>query len=123
MVDQRNLGNRLWQLKKKTHQDANVEQSDNLVYIGLGFLTLGLIFGALWAKEAWGSYWTWDPKETWAFITWAVYLAYLHYRHHHPKKIKKQYWLLTLAFIVLLICWFGVNYLPTAQNSVHTYTR
>jgi ABC-type transport system involved in cytochrome c biogenesis permease subunit len=44
--------------------------ADNLVYLGFGFLTLGLLFGALWAKQAWGHYWTWDPKETWAFLTW-----------------------------------------------------
>ena len=43
---------------------------DNLVYVGLGFMTIGMLFGALWAKEAWGHYWAWDPKETWAAITW-----------------------------------------------------
>lgn len=97
--------------------------ADNLVYIGTSFLTLGLLFGALWAKEAWGHYWTWDPKETWAFLTWAGYILYIHYRFYHPKEDKKAMYLLASAFIVLLICWFGVNYLPTAQNSVHTYTN
>ncbi len=86
-------------------------------------LTLGLLFGALWAKEAWGHYWTWDPKETWAFLTWTGYILYIHYRFYHPREDKKAMYLLASAFMVLLICWFGVNYLPTAQNSVHTYTN
>ena len=60
--------------------------ADNLVYIGFGFLTLGLVFGAFWAKEAWGHYWTWDPKETWAMITWMAYLLYIHYRLKHKKE-------------------------------------
>ena len=94
---------------------------DNLVYIGFSFLTLGLLFGAIWAKEAWGHYWTWDPKETWAFITWMAYLIYIHFRYFHPKKVRTPLWVLALAFVVLLIAWFGVNYLPSAQNSVHVY--
>ncbi|MFP4367096.1 MAG: cytochrome c biogenesis protein CcsA [Bacteroidales bacterium] len=96
--------------------------ADNLVYIGFAFLTLGLIFGAVWAKEAWGHYWTWDPKETWAFITWLAYLLYIHYRYFHPKRVKQPLWILAFAFIVLLVAWFGVNYLPSAQNSVHVYS-
>ena len=95
--------------------------ADNFVYLGFSFLTMGLLFGALWAKEAWGHYWTWDPKETWAFITWTAYLIYIHYRFKHFKNQKQAMWILIIAFILLLICWFGVNYLPTAQNSVHTY--
>ncbi len=96
--------------------------ADHLVNVGTAFLTLGLLFGALWAKEAWGHYWTWDPKETWAFITWLSYMVYIHYRHFHPKKENVALWTLAIAFIVLLICWFGINYLPSAQMSVHTYT-
>jgi len=94
---------------------------DNLVYIGFAFLTFGLLFGALWAKEAWGHYWTWDPKETWAFLTWLVYLLFIHYRYFYPNRKKNALWLLSLAFVILLLCWFGINALPTAQNSVHTY--
>ncbi len=97
--------------------------ADNLVYIGFAFLTLGLLFGALWGKEAWGHYWTWDPKETWAFLTWIGYLAYMHHRIHRPKQVCASLWILSIAFVVLLICWYGVNYLPSAANSVHTYTR
>lgn len=97
--------------------------ADNLVYIGFSFLTLGLLFGALWAKEAWGHYWTWDPKEIWAFLTWMGYLIYIHYRYFHAHKTKQALAILALAFVVLLVCWFGVNYLPVANTSVHTYTQ
>ncbi|RXP49321.1 cytochrome C assembly protein [Lutibacter sp. HS1-25] len=97
--------------------------ADNLVYIGFAFLTLGLLFGALWAKEAWGHYWTWDPKEVWAFLTWMGYLIYIHYRYFHSQKTTQALTILALAFVVLLVCWFGVNYLPVANTSVHTYTQ
>ena len=96
--------------------------ADNLVYIGFAFLTFGLLFGALWAKEAWGHYWTWDPKETWALITWMVYLLYIHFRFRHKASERIPLWLLVIAMTVVLICWFGVNYLAVAGNSVHTYT-
>ena len=87
------------------------------------FLTFGLLFGALWAKEAWGHYWTWDPKETWAFITWLGYLVYLHHKYNHRESKPLQSFIIVgVSFILLLICWFGVNYLPTAQMSVHTYS-
>lgn len=100
-----------------------IQMADNLVYLGFSFLTLGLLFGAIWAKQAWGHYWTWDPKETWAFITWMFYLVYIHYRFRHAAEHKKAMAVLALAFVILLVCWFGVNYLPSAQNSVHIYSR
>ncbi|PKP02818.1 MAG: cytochrome C assembly protein [Bacteroidetes bacterium HGW-Bacteroidetes-6] len=104
----------------KRHVES-LKDADNMVYLGFAFLTLGLVFGALWAKSAWGNYWTWDPKETWAFITWMSYLAYIHFRYYHPEKKTTAVWILALAFVFLIVCWFGVNYLPSAQNSVHTY--
>lgn len=111
----------LYYVKKKNDLGI-LELGDNLVYIGFSFLTLGLLFGALWAKEAWGHYWTWDPKETWAFLTWMGYLLFIHYRHRHPKQYLSPMWILAFSFVILLIAWFGVNYLPSAQQSVHTYT-
>ena len=106
-------------------KDEKFEQAirltDNVVYFGFSFLTLGLLFGALWAKKAWGHYWTWDPKETWAFITWVAYLIYIHYRHQSNKKDRSPAYILLFAFVLLMICWFGVQYLPSASNSVHTY--
>jgi ABC-type transport system involved in cytochrome c biogenesis permease subunit len=102
-------------------QISHLAQADLLVYLGFSFLTLGLVFGALWAKEAWGHYWTWDPKETWALLTWLFYLVYIHFRYHRPGNKLIHSWVLTLSFIVLLGCWFGINYLQVGQNSVHTY--
>ncbi len=107
----------------KSQNTLALKLADNLVYLGFSFLTMGLLFGALWAKEAWGHYWTWDPKETWAFLTWAVYLIYIHGRIRNSIKEKTALWVLALGFAILLMCWFGVNYLPSATNSVHTYTN
>jgi ABC-type transport system involved in cytochrome c biogenesis permease subunit len=97
--------------------------TDNTVQLGFAFLTLGLLFGALWAKEAWGHYWTWDPKETWALLTWGMYLGYIHIRQHHRQHVAVAFVFLVLAFAILMLCWFGVNYMPSAQFSVHTYTK
>jgi ABC-type transport system involved in cytochrome c biogenesis permease subunit len=108
---------------KKNQFIETIVLADQLVYVGFSFLTLGLLFGALWAKTAWGSYWTWDPKEVWAFLTWLAYLIYLHYRFFKPIEIKNANWMLVLAFVILLLCWFWVNYSPIAKNSVHTYTN
>ena len=103
-------------------QTPDLGSLDNLVSVGLAFMTVGMLFGALWAKEAWGHYWSWDPKETWAAITWFAYLVYIHYRQiptHHPKL---ALWILIVAFILLQMCWWGINYLPAAQgSSVHVY--
>ena len=92
------------------------------ILIGIILLVIGNFLGGIWANESWGRYWGWDPKETWAFLTWIGYILYIHYRFYHPREDKKAMYLLASAFVILLICWFGVNYLPTAQNSVHTYT-
>jgi ABC-type transport system involved in cytochrome c biogenesis permease subunit len=110
----------LWQLY--AGGKSNLQLADNLVYAGFALLTMGLLFGALWAKEAWGHYWTWDPKETWALLSWLVYLVYIHLRYNHQQSTKTALWILALAFVLLLICWFGINYLPSAQTSVHVYS-
>jgi len=78
----------LWLYYNDKYKDEVLALADNLVYIGFGFLTMGLLFGALWAKEAWGHYWTWDPKETWAFLTFLAYLVYMHFRNYHSNKTK-----------------------------------
>ena len=104
--------------KKYNHY---ISIADDLVHIGFGFLTLGMTFGAFWAKEAWGHYWSWDPKETWAMITWLSYMLYIHYRLRGNKHKSQALYLLVAAFILLLICWFGINYLASADGSVHTY--
>ena len=118
----------VWMLlspKLGNHKDPRSleEGLDNLVYVGLAFMTIGMLFGALWAKEAWGHYWSWDPKETWAAITWFAYLIYIHYRQLPKQKPRLALWLLIFSFILLQMCWWGINYLPSAQGtSVHTYS-
>ena len=105
---------------KTAAKELNI--TDNLVYVGLAFLTIGMLFGALWAKAAWGHYWAWDPKETWAAITWLCYLLYLHYRKTSPGKWTEACLILLVAFVCLQICWWGINYLPSAKGfSIHTY--
>ena len=103
-------------------RETEYEITDNLVYVGLAFMTIGMLFGALWAKEAWGHYWSWDPKETWAAITWFAYLVYVHYRQLPTHKTKLALWVLIVSFVLLQMCWWGINYLPSAQgSSVHVY--
>ena len=93
-----------------------------LVYIGWAFLSLGMLTGALWAKDAWGHYWAWDPKETWAAATWLAYLTYIHYRLRKKCDLEVAMWILIVNFALLQMCWWGINYLPSAQGtSVHTY--
>jgi cytochrome c-type biogenesis protein CcsB len=94
---------------------------DNISYriIGLGFplLTIGIIAGGVWANEAWGSYWSWDPKETWAFILWLVFAAYLHSRITKGWQGRKPAMLATLGFVVVWICYLGVNLLGKGLHS------
>ena len=109
-------------IKKSGIADEEFDIADNLVYVGLAFLTIGMLFGALWAKEAWGHYWSWDPKETWAAITWLAYLVYVHYRQLPRQHGRLARWMRIISFILLQMCWWGINYLPSAQgSSVHTY--
>jgi len=99
-----------------------LESVDNLSYrtISFGFplLTIGIIAGAVWANEAWGSYWSWDPKETWALITWLVFASYLHARITKSWQGRKPAIIASLGFIVVWICYLGVNFLG---KGLHTY--
>ena len=112
----------LWFKKEKKATQQEMDLCDNLVYVGLSFMTLGMLFGAVWAKEAWGHYWSWDPKETWAATTWVSYLVYIHFRLHRNRKHRMALSILLVSFVLLQMCWYGINYLPSAQGvSVHTY--
>jgi cytochrome c-type biogenesis protein CcsB len=97
------------------------ETLDNISYriIGLGFplLTVGIIAGAVWANEAWGSYWSWDPKETWALITWLVFAAYLHARITKGWQGRRPAILAATGFMVVWICYLGVNLLGKGLHS------
>jgi len=94
---------------------------DNISYriIGLGFplLTIGIIAGAVWANEAWGSYWSWDPKETWALITWLVFAAYLHARITRGWQGRRPAILAVAGFLVVWVCYLGVNLLGKGLHS------
>ena len=85
---------------------------------GIAFFTIGMLSGSLWAKEAWGTYWNWDPKEAWAAATWGLYLLALHLST--PRR-RLFYATIVTAFLALQMCWWGVNYLPNAARSEHTY--
>jgi cytochrome c-type biogenesis protein CcsB len=94
---------------------------DNWSYriIGLGFpfLTIGIIAGGVWANEAWGSYWSWDPKETWALITWIIFATYLHSRITKGWEGKKTAILGSIGFFIIWICYLGVNFLGKGLHS------
>jgi len=107
-------------LFRKDIEERLLDLIDNLIYIGFAFLLSGMLMGALWAKEAWGDYWTWDLKEIWAFITAATYILYIHTRRA-GYSLKLILWIIPLAFIMLMITWLGVSYLPSASQSVHIY--
>ncbi len=94
---------------------------DEIVYrsvlIGFPLLTVGIITGAAWADYAWGTYWSWDPKETWSLITWLVYSAFLHARLARGWTGRRMALLSVLGFAAVLFTYFGVNYLP----GLHSY--
>jgi cytochrome c-type biogenesis protein CcsB len=98
-----------------------LESVDNLSYrtISFGFplLTIGIIAGAVWANEAWGSYWSWDPKETWALITWIVFASYIHARLTKNWQGQKAAFLGSLGFFVVWVCYLGVNFLGKGLHS------
>lgn len=94
---------------------------DNLSYrtIGIGFcfLTLGILSGAVWANETWGNYWSWDPKETWAFITWLTFACYLHSRLIGGWTGSKPAWIASFGFVIVWVCYLGVNLLGQGLHS------
>jgi len=100
---------------------SDSEELDTLSYrsilVGFVLLTLGLITGAIWANEAWGTWWSWDPKETWAFISWLFYAAYLHMRISKGWQGRRPALLATIGFLVVLICYLGVNFLGLGLHS------
>lgn len=91
------------------------------VRFGFVLLTLGLFIGGVWAKEAWGDYWTWDPKETWALVTWLVYAAYLHLCHVAGWKGRRLAVVVLCGLAAVLFTYLGVNVLPTTASSLHAY--
>ena len=95
------------------------ELNYQIVAIGFFMLTLGIITGSVWAHSAWGSYWSWDPKETWSLITWLVYASVLHSRLVRGWVGKRIAILCIIGFACVLFTYFGVNYLA----GLHSYAK
>nr|YP_010898369.1 cytochrome c biogenesis protein [Micranthes octopetala]WHL46823.1 cytochrome c biogenesis protein [Micranthes octopetala] len=102
-----------------------IQQFDHWGYrvisLGFIFLTIGILSGAVWANEAWGSYWNWDPKETWAFITWTIFAIYLHTRTNTNLQGTNSAIVASMGFIVIWICYFGVNLLGIGLHSYGSF--
>ncbi len=107
----------------KNTKNQNINQAMILIYPGFVLLTFGMLFGAFWGKIAWGDYWAWDTKEIWALITWLFYLMLIHIHNRHPQKYSILQTLIIISFVMLMITWLGLKYLPTASQSIHIYGR
>jgi cytochrome c-type biogenesis protein CcsB len=91
------------------------------VRFGFVLLTIGLFIGGVWAKDAWGDYWTWDPKETWALVSWLVYATYLHLHHVAGWRSRRLAIVVVVGMAAVLFTYIGVNFLPTTSGSLHAY--
>ncbi|MDC7233774.1 MAG: cytochrome c biogenesis protein CcsA [Spirochaetales bacterium] len=105
-----------------SRDETRMKQYDALTYkaiiVGYPVFTLGaLLFGAIWAETAWGAFWSWDPKETWALITWLFYSLYLHFRLYARKSVRICSWIAVIGFLSTLFTFFGVNYLLSGLHS------
>ena len=106
----------------KGHKEFTKDTKCNvLVQIGATALGIGLCLGALWAKKAWGQYWSWDIKETAALITWAIFILYIHLQKVRNINRKFLLILIIIGFLSLNFTWYGVKYLPAGRKSPHTY--
>jgi cytochrome c-type biogenesis protein CcsB len=107
---------------RKNPQDERLEKMDYMIYrliaVGLLLLTITILSGAIWAEEAWSSFWTWDPKEVWALITWILYAIFLHLRLGRRKKGVFAAWYAIIAVPVVLFTFVGVN---TLLPGLHSY--
>ena len=93
------------------------ERIYKLVVGGFTFLTIVIITGAVWAEEVWGSWWSWDPKETWSLVSWLVYSAYLHARRNYNWKGQKSAWMVIIGFAIVIFTLFGVSLLLPGLHS------
>nr|YP_010295810.1 cytochrome c heme attachment protein [Syringa villosa]QSZ78164.1 cytochrome c biogenesis protein [Syringa komarowii subsp. reflexa]UMB49757.1 cytochrome c heme attachment protein [Syringa villosa] len=111
---------------KNYYRSQFIQQLDywsyRVISLGFIFLTIGILSGAVWANEAWGSYWSWDPKETWAFITWIVFAIYLHIRTNIKWKGINSAIVASIGFLIIWICYFGVNLLGIGLHSYGSFT-
>nr|YP_009891306.1 cytochrome c biogenesis protein [Alyssopsis mollis]QKK37679.1 cytochrome c biogenesis protein [Alyssopsis mollis] len=96
--------------------------SFRIISLGFIFLTVGILSGAVWANETWGSYWNWDPKETWAFITWTIFAIYLHIKTNRNVRGINSAIVASIGFLLIWICYFGVNLLGIGLHSYGSFT-
>lgn len=119
LLKDRSRGNESWKAVLNFLPELPV--LDNLTYrtvlFGVIFLTLGIVLGAAWANYAWGSYWSWDPKETWSLITWLFYVGFLHARYTLEWKGTRIAILAIVGFLVTIFCYLGVNLLLSGLHS------
>ena len=90
------------------------------ISFGFLFLTLGILTGAVWANSAWGTYWSWDPKETWSLITWFIYAAFLHFNFMRGWRGRRAAWISIIGFVSVLFTYYGVNFL---LSGLHSYAK
>nr|ATL60792.1 cytochrome c biogenesis protein [Cinchona pubescens] len=111
---------------KNYYRSQLIQQLDywsyRVISLGFIFLTIGILSGAVWANEAWGSYWNWDPKETWAFITWIIFAIYLHTRTNRNLQGANSAIVASIGFLIIWICYFGVNLLGIGLHSYGLFT-
>jgi ABC-type transport system involved in cytochrome c biogenesis permease subunit len=113
------LGRPIW---KKGELEVNFEKlSNHTLDFGFAALTLGLVMGAFWGKVAWGNYWSWDPKENWALVTWLTYLVIIHLRFVRGWKGRKAAILMIIGFGTVVFTYLGMSLLPSADSSLHVY--
>lgn len=93
--------------------------TDRMMRAASALIAIGMLSGAVWARQAWGDYWTWDPKENLAAVTWLLTLLYI---HTPARRLTLRALIILLTFVALQLTWYGVNYLPSAHTSLHTYT-
>lgn len=105
-------------IKGRKAEKPHADLPGNLFRSSAALLIIGMLTGSVWAWQAWGDYWAWDPKENWAAVTWFVALMFLHLKDRGNKKALT---IAIIAFLALQITWYGVDYLPSATNSMHTY--
>nr|BDY10295.1 cytochrome c biogenesis protein [Lysimachia grammica] len=119
------FGNTYFFSAKNYYRSQFIQQLDHWGYrvisIGFIFLTIGILSGAVWANEAWGSYWNWDPKEIWAFITWTVFAIYLHSRTNKKARPANSAVVASIGFLIIWICYFGVNLLGIGLHSYGSF--
>nr|YP_009355384.1 cytochrome c heme attachment protein [Primula persimilis]ARB49301.1 cytochrome c heme attachment protein [Primula persimilis] len=119
------FGNTSFFSAKNYYRSQLIQQLDRWGYrvisIGFIFLTIGILSGAVWANEAWGSYWSWDPKEIWAFITWTVFAIYLHSRTNQKWSLANSAIVASVGFLIIWICYFGVNLLGIGLHSYGSF--